>query len=231
MPLETYTKPSAAAGSYEAHGPLEGIALELAAHDGALPGVLPREGVHAAKDGPHPGHELAVAHRLGQVVVRPQLEAQHAIDLRAPRGDDDDGDVPIGAPQEAADLEPVESRQHQVENDQVEALGPGGLERAAPVVLHAHAVTLILEVKARQPGQVGIVLDDEEATLGECSCACHPARGPGTRSDADGQGTVSVSLGRPIPSARPYLLAPRSQARKRHSRLSVEGSALLIGCS
>ena len=72
-------------------------------------------------------HQLAHAERLGQVVVGAAVEPEHLVHLVAPRGQHQDGHVGIArvAPDGAAERDAVEPGQHQVEHDEVEAVGRG----------------------------------------------------------------------------------------------------------
>ena len=100
-------------------------------------------GVRAPQHRPHARRELPRRERLRHVVVRAELEADDPVGLLAPCGQQDDRQV--GArPDPAAELEPVDPRQHDVEDHEPRALGleqlPGGgavagLERAEAVAL------------------------------------------------------------------------------------------------
>ena len=73
---------------------------------------------HAAQDDVHPGDEFARAERLGDVIVTADLEAQHAIDFVIARGEKQDWEV-RGFSDFPADVEAVEFRHADVQNDQV----------------------------------------------------------------------------------------------------------------
>jgi hypothetical protein len=75
----------------------------------------------SSQEGAHSTPELADRKRLGDVVVRPELEPEHLVQLVVARGQHDDRNRAVGA-QPLAHLEPVELRQHQVENDEVDVL-------------------------------------------------------------------------------------------------------------
>jgi len=77
----------------------------------------------ATQDSSHPQHELLDEKRFGQVVVGAELQTEDAVGVRATRGEEEDGDpVSVGA-QLPADLEAVDPRQHDVEDQQI---GVGG---------------------------------------------------------------------------------------------------------
>jgi hypothetical protein len=74
----------------------------------------------------HPRHQLAQRERLGDVVVGAHLQADDPVHLRVARGQHQDGDL-AGGPHPPADVPAAETRQHQVEDQQV---GPLALEVA-----------------------------------------------------------------------------------------------------
>ena len=75
----------------------------------------------AAEDRADSRHQLTHAERLGQVVVRAELEAGDAVALRAARGEHQDGNGPRRwiAPQLAADGQPVEIGEVEIEDDEI----------------------------------------------------------------------------------------------------------------
>ena len=79
----------------------------------ALLALGPSGPAHAGLD---PGHELAGAERLGDVVVGSQLEAEHAVDLVVASGAEEDRRPVAVGPQPAADLDPVQAGQPDVEH-------------------------------------------------------------------------------------------------------------------
>jgi len=74
----------------------------------------------AAQHGLDARDEFAAAERLRQVIVRAHFQPDDAIDLVALRGQHDDGEVRL-RPQRAAERQPVLARQHEIEQDQVDA--------------------------------------------------------------------------------------------------------------
>ena len=107
-------RPSSAARDVE-HHILEGVAL-VRGEQLARPG--PRRSV-APQHGPHPRQHLAQLERLGDVVVRAELEPDDAVDGVALAADHDDGDVAFG-PDLAGELQAVLSAQRQIEGDQAD---------------------------------------------------------------------------------------------------------------
>jgi hypothetical protein len=123
--------------------------------------------------------QLARRERLDQVVVGPELEAQHAVALLGAGGHHDDGDA-RPSPQGPADVETVSAREHDIEDHHLERalrlLGNGALA-VAHVRDHDGSV---LEVLLREAGEAIVVLDEERADHGRHS----------------GDGTAGSSAGR-----------------------------------
>src|SRR3954452_18057272 len=104
--------------------------------------------VGAAEDRLHAAAELAHRERLGDVVVGPELEAQHLVELLRLGGEHDDRN---GSPraQRATYLEAVDLRQHHVEDDQVELAVAEALERLR-ARRGGHDVVPVLAERIRQ---------------------------------------------------------------------------------
>ena len=75
----------------------------------------------AAQEGADAAAELADRERLGDVVVRAELEPEHLVELVVPRRQHDDRDGALRA-QPPAHLEPVDAGKHDVEHDEVDRL-------------------------------------------------------------------------------------------------------------
>ena len=104
---------------------------------------------------------------LDQVVVGAAVEAVDAVLGLGPRGQHQDRHVAVGA-QPAADLDPVEAREAEVEDDQVGDEAGGDVERLDAVGRGADLVALVAQRAAQDVGDLGVVLDDEDAAAG-CS--------------------------------------------------------------
>ncbi len=146
----------------------ERAAVELdLARAGVEREVVEREPLHgdrresrAAQDGADARRELARRERLGDVVVGAELEADDAVGLLAAGGEHDHRQVAL-RPDPAAEREPVRSRQHHVEHDQVRrgaldqragGLAVPGLERV---------VALTLQVASDDVADDRLVVDDQ----------------------------------------------------------------------
>ena len=106
-----------------------------------------------------PRDELAEAVRLDHVVVGAELEPDDAVDLLAAGGDDDDRDARALA-QPPADLEAVDVRQAQVEQDEIGLARPSSA--AWPVAAALDREALALEPLDERLGDRVLVLDDQE---------------------------------------------------------------------
>ena len=114
----------------------------------------------AAQERPHPAPELADRERLRDVVVRSELEPDHLVELVVTRGEHDDRHGAACA-QAAADLEPVELREHQVEHDEIDVLAREALQRLLAVTRLEHAEALVLE-RIRQELLDGFLVVDQK---------------------------------------------------------------------
>ena len=78
-----------------------------------------------------PGDKLADAERLGHVVVGAALEPDHFVRLLTPRGQHEDGHVLVRAPvpDRPAQRQAIDSGNHHVQHQQVEALALSAFER------------------------------------------------------------------------------------------------------
>ena len=123
--------------------------------------VAPRGAVRPAQHGLQPGRQLARRERLRDVVVGADLEAEHAVDLLVARGQHHDRE--IGAVADlAADVEAVDARQADVEDDDADLVAAELGERVLAGAHPQHAVAVRAEVAANQLADRELVLDDED---------------------------------------------------------------------
>ena len=121
-----------------------------------------------AEDRPDPRGELAQGERLGDVVVGAELEADDLVDLGVLGREHDDRHAGLG-PEDPADLDARQLGQHQVEQDEVGALGPEQRERLAAVGGGDGPVALELERFDEGLAERRLVVHDEDR-------ACHARR-------------------------------------------------------
>src|SRR5262249_22715876 len=114
----------------------------------------------AAQQRAYTAAELTNRERLGDVVVRAQFEAENLVELLAAGGQHDDRHVAAGA-EAAADLEPVDLRQHQVEHNEVDLPVAKELEGLLAVA-RLHDSEAVAFERIRQQLLDGILVVDEE---------------------------------------------------------------------
>jgi hypothetical protein len=105
--------------------------------------------------------ELADRERLRDVVVGAELEAEHLVELVVASGQHDDRHLALGA-QALANLEPVELRQHDVQDDEVDALRRELLQRFHAVPRLQDPITLALQGVGEKLLDGVLVVDEED---------------------------------------------------------------------
>ena len=127
---------------------------------------LGRRVVGPAQPRPDPRDQLLRLERLDDVVVRAGLEAQDHVDGVALGREHDDRHAGLGADL-AADVDPVDTWQHQVEQHKIGVSVPEHLHRLVPVGDEGRLESLATEHDAEHLGQGGVVVDDEDTTFHE----------------------------------------------------------------
>ena len=116
----------------------------------------------------HARAELAHRERLGDVVVRAELEPEDLVDLLGLRGEHDDRHrLALGA-QAPADLEAVHPRQHHVEHDEIEDLLVEARERLAAVGRLDHLVAVPLQREGEKGLDRLLVVDEQDSGGAVC---------------------------------------------------------------
>jgi hypothetical protein len=106
------------------------------------------------------GHKLAWAKRFGEVVVGANGEADDLVYLFRTRREHKD--VGIGELAEpAAYLDAVHPREHEVQHDEVRALGADEVKGSQSIGGNEDSEPLVLEVTAHQFDEVRLVIDHE----------------------------------------------------------------------
>ena len=152
--------------------------------------------IRPAEEPPDPGGQLAQAERFGDVVVGPQLEADHLVDLGILGGQHHDRDAGLG-PDDPADLDPGELGEHEVKEDEIGALGSKPEQRLAAVGGRDHPESVGLERIDERLAEGRLVIDDEDRSghqwlriatrvNGSLQPHCRGSRwrGPGARASA-----------------------------------------------
>ena len=117
----------------------------------------------AAGDGAESGEQLGERERLHQVVVGPRVEPDDPVLQGVPRRQHHHRRVEPLLAQGRENLEAVAPRQHQVEQDDLEPVPREAEEGALAGGLDHHVVPLAFEALAQGPGDLLLVLDDEQA--------------------------------------------------------------------
>ena len=124
--------------------------------------TVDRDGlVRPSEEGADPGAQLAQAERLGHVVVGAELEPDDLVELGILGRQHDDRHARLG-PDDAADLDPRQLGEHQVEQDEVRALGTELDQRLAAVGGRHDPESVGLERVDERLAKGRLVVDDED---------------------------------------------------------------------
>ena len=121
------------------------------------------KGFAPPKDSLDPGHELFGMKRLDHVIVRPHFESHNTIGLLPLGRDDDHGsrrDLWILL-DHAVYGQPVETRKHEVEKNEVGARSPHGGEAGTSVGNMLNIEMLRFEVVKNEPCDIRVILDQK----------------------------------------------------------------------
>ncbi|TPW17509.1 MAG: prephenate dehydrogenase [bacterium] len=148
--------------------------------------------VAAAQQGLDPGHELEEAERLGDVVVRAELQAQDLVDFLPARGEHDDRQLVAVGADLAADVEAAHLGQHDIQDHEIGCGIAGEPEPGGAILGHGDGVTLVLEAVLQRDGHRGIIFDDQDSGHG----VLHPLStlGSGSPSGIGTRRAVMVSV-------------------------------------
>ena len=119
----------------------------------------------AAQQRPHARGEVGERERLGDVVVGAGVEPEHLVELRAARGEHEHRRPRLALVQPAADLDPVDAGQAEVEHDDLERRRrppPAARPRRCP---RLDVVPLALERPHERIGDRGVVLHHEQSAM------------------------------------------------------------------
>src|ERR1051325_577366 len=107
------------------------------------------------------GQQLEDAERLGDVVVGAEAEPADLVLLLPSRREHEHGGVVAALAHGAEDPEPVDARDHEIEDDEVETAHLERRKARRTIGRELHGVALDLEVVAEAESEIGVVLDDE----------------------------------------------------------------------
>ena len=154
-----------------------------------------------AQEGADASEQLIEIEGLDEIVVGPGVEPGDAVRDGVARGQHQDRQAPAGAllgrAKASGDLDTVEARQHEIEDEQVGRRVANGIEGAAPIVEDFDVVPLENQAPAHKAGNGGLVFDQQIRTL------MPPAGGPMTD-----RGSAGLLTGATIPSRRRRGVGP-----------------------
>src|SRR5215471_6442542 len=117
----------------------------------------------APEQGPQPGGQHHVGERLGEVVVRAQVEPVRLVVLPVLGGQDEDRYPVLLGTQLPADLVPGDLGQHEVKDDRVVVALAGHMQAVLAVVGQVHGEAFRLQAPAHRRGQPPLVLYHEHS--------------------------------------------------------------------
>ena len=112
--------------------------------------------------------QLARGERLREVIVGTELEANDLVDLGVARRQHQDRHVTL-APDPPADLEPVNVRQHHVEDDDLGPILAERLKSALAILGGEHFKAFLSKRVAEGMTQIRVVVDDQQSRHGRAT--------------------------------------------------------------
>ena len=117
---------------------------------------------HAPQHGLQPCHQFARLERLGQIVIRPQFQPDHAVHHVAPCRQHHDRQFAL-APDGAAQFEAVHFRQHHVEDGGIETAGTQQAQSFRGCKRLHQFQPKTTEIGRQRRPQIRIVIDQQNA--------------------------------------------------------------------
>ena len=139
----------------------KGIALKFGstlAHDASA---------HAAQDHADAGHQLARVEGLGDIVIRPHLEADDSLGIFGAGCQKDDGDIAVGTNM-AAQAQAVLARHHDVQNDEVDCIGRELRTRICASVSLGDPKAVFLQVTCQRLADSKLIIDNKNMRVRFC---------------------------------------------------------------
>ena len=125
-----------------------------------------RAALAAPQDGPDPRHQLARVEGLGHVIVSADLQANDLVQVIVAGGQHQDGRVSLLGLQAAANLQPIQARQHDIQNHQAGLQAAGGCQGSQPIADRFDAETFPLQVKAGQLDDIWLIVHQQDQLAG-----------------------------------------------------------------
>ena len=140
-----------------------GRGIHLQAHHGQKVPGAGRLGFSAsAQNRPDSGQQLARVKRLGQIVVRPYLQAHNAIDIVAAGREQQNTHGRCRRAQTAKHLETIQARQHHVEQSDGVVPAQSLSQTGFAVMRQRDVVAVPAEIVAQHRAQFHVVVDEED---------------------------------------------------------------------
>jgi len=114
-----------------------------------------------AQQGAHSRNQRTRRERLGDVIVRANLQPGHLIHFLGEGSEHDDGHIAFAA-QSLADFAPIQDGEHQVEDDEVGLFPAGNGQRGLTVGGGDNAESVLLQIIARQADDLRFVIHNED---------------------------------------------------------------------
>jgi len=114
-----------------------------------------------SQPGLNPGHQDIHVEGLGDVVNRPELEAQHLIQGTPSRGEEDDRRADLGAKSRQS-IQTIDAGKADVKQDQVGMVSSGQRQGVLGVRTAAYPIACLLQIEGQAASEQRIVIDNEE---------------------------------------------------------------------
>ena len=114
----------------------------------------------------HPGQHLNGIERLGDIVVRADVQPQHLVRILTLGGEQDDGDIPL-LPELGGGPDAVQLRHHHVHEDQVNVPAAHGGYRLLPIIGLHRLVALTGQIDFQRRNNVPVVVTDQNGVHGQ----------------------------------------------------------------
>ena len=120
------------------------------------------DGAAPPEERAHPGHQLLHVEGFDQIVVGPGVEPLHHVPFGAAGREDEHRGPASRRAQPAADLETMQPRQVEIQDDAVLLVGQPALQPLGAVETYRGGVVLQFQVAPDVVGQSTVVFDDED---------------------------------------------------------------------